>query len=227
MRRSFRCTATLVLIPIAAGQAGAPHAAAPLAGSGTQAISTTPGVNFDGAPLAADDKRLARNTTPLNLRRNCAWGVPGGNPYRGTVQQALAAAQLPDEVVRQIGDLADRGWVREQVEISRNGIRTLDGRRRFDTNVKAMGFGNTMCFNMRINFKPGHVEYASLYEAADHSGNTYSVMVPYVCNNVSVLGERYEEEDHKVPEPATWAILALGAGLLGWFSWRARGRGPS
>lgn len=42
-----------------------------------------------------------------------------------------------------------------------------------------------------------------------------------------MLGERYDVADREIPEPATWAILALGAGLLGWFRWRARGKGQS
>jgi hypothetical protein len=31
--------------------------------------------------LPEHDDRVAQNATPLSIRRNCAWGVPGGNPY--------------------------------------------------------------------------------------------------------------------------------------------------
>lgn len=189
-----------------------------------RAASTSPGVDFAGAALPETDMRVATNPSPLHLRHGCAWGVPGGNPYRGTVEQALAAARLPAKVVREIADMSARGWVYEQVEISRTGIRTLDGRRDFGTQARAMAFGDTLCFNTRVNFPSGHVEYAALYQANDENGQTYSVMVPYVCQNVSVLGAREEIiVTNDVPEPATWSTALLGLGVLALLQWR-RGR---
>lgn len=190
-----------------------------LGGAEAQSRATPAGIDFDGEPLPGSDVRMAKNPSPLNLRRSCAWGVPGGNPYRGTVEQALSAARLPPEVVRQISEMAARGWAREQVEITRAGIRTVDQRRSFDGTIRAMGFGNTLCFNTRVNFPAGHVEYATLYEAADHSGQTYSVMVPFVCGNVSVLGERGERDEidgNGVPEPGSWALALLALAALAW-----------
>jgi hypothetical protein len=58
-----------------------------------------------------------------------------------------------------------------------------------------MGFGRTMCFATRVNFTPGHLEYADLYDATDAAGRNYAVMVPYVCGNVSVLAERAERPE--------------------------------
>jgi hypothetical protein len=184
--------------------------------------ATPPGQDYNGKALPADDKRVTQNPSPLNLMQSCAWGVPGGNPYRGTVAQALSAAQLPPDIVREISHMAERGWDSGQVMISSAGIFTVDRRRGFGNTAKAMGFGNSLCFNMRVNFKPGHVEYATLYEATDRSGQTYSVMVPYVCQNVAVLGERYEQTEDccTTPEPETWAIVLLGLAILGWMTWR-------
>jgi MYXO-CTERM domain-containing protein len=159
---------------------------------------------------------VASNPSPLTLRRSCSWGRPGGQPYRGTVAQALSAALVPPDVVRKIDEMVERGWVRGQVEISRSGIRSIDGRRDFSSGIAAMGFGNTLCFSTRVNFAPGHVEYADLYEASDSRGKTYSVMVPYVCRNVSLLSERSEDEHHETPEPASWMIALLGLGALAW-----------
>ena len=155
------------------------------------------------------------NATPLSLKRGCAWGVPGGSPYRGTVEQALFAAGLPADAVRALGEKAERGWSLGQVEISRSGIRTLDGTRHFDPDITAMGFSNTLCFNTRVNFKPGHVEYAALYEHTDSRYRTYTVMVPYVCRNVSVLGQRGEREmpETEITEPASWSLVLTGLGL--------------
>jgi hypothetical protein len=148
------------------------------AGVELRSRATPAGVDFAGAALPSTDARALANATPLSLKRGCAWGVPGGSPYRGTVEQALLAAGLPADAVRALGEKAERGWSQGQVEISRSGIRTLDGRRHFDPDITAMGFSHTLCFNTRVNFKPGHVEYAALYEHTDSRARTYTVMVP-------------------------------------------------
>jgi hypothetical protein len=179
-----------------------------------------PGLHHDGFDLPNNDARVSKNLTPLDLRFNCLWGAPGRTPYRGTVEQALKATQmLPPEVVARMTKMAENGWSKGIVEISRRGIRTADGRNMFKPEIPAMGFGNTMCFNTRVNFPAGHVEYAALYEAEDRAGKTYSVMVPYVCNNVSVLGVRAVADvapAAAVPEPPSWLIVATAIGVMAW-----------
>lgn len=186
------------------------------------------GDNFDGHALAADDVRVKENPTDLSVRRGCAWGIPGGNPYRGTARQAMVAARLPEEVVSKVEAMIDRGLVSDRVVITRDSINTTSGKRRFDTTMVAMGFGRTLCFGARVNFQPGHVEVADLYDATDASGTNFSIMVPYVCRNISVITERiYFRPGNgggwKVPEPGTLAgllacLLAMAAA--------ARLRGP-
>lgn len=203
--------AAVALVPPLRTLLAGTRAAPPIqAGTELQSRATPPGEDFAGAVLPPSDARALANATPLTLKRGCAWGVPGGAPYRGTVEQALSAAGLPAEAVRALSDMADRGWSQGQVEISRHGIRTLDGRRQFDPDITAMGFGNTLCFNTRVNFKPGHVEYAALYEHTDSRYRTYTVMVPYVCRNVSVLGQRGEREVPEIAEPAGWSLALIG-----------------
>ncbi len=184
-----------------------------------------PGLQSDGIDLPHADPRVRKNVTPLALRRNCVWGVPGRTPYRGTVEQALTATQLlPPEVVRRISEMADNGFTNDRVEISRTAIRSIDGRHLFRPEIPAMGFGDSMCFDTRVNFPPGHVEYAALYEAQDQAGKTYSVMVPFVCNNVSVLGVRAEREappGGQVPEPSSLLIVGTALGVLVWLRRRA------
>lgn len=201
--------------PLRVWLAGAPARPSVEAGVEWSSQATPAGVDFAGAALPSTDARALANATPLILKRGCAWGVPGGSPYRGTVEQALSAAGLPADAVRALGEKAERGWSLGQVEISRSGIRTLDGRRHFDPDIAAMGFGHTLCFNTRVNFKPGHVEYAALYEHTDSRYRTYTVMVPYVCHNVSVLGQRGEREipETEVAEPASWSLVLTGLGL--------------
>jgi len=174
--------------------------------------------NFDGYALPSDDARVKDNPTDLTVRRGCAWGVPGGNPYKSTVRQALSAARLPVEVTSKIGTMIERGIVSDRVVIARDSINTTSGKRRFDTTIPSMAFGKTVCFGTRVNFQAGHVEVADIYDATDATGTTVTVMVPYVCGNVSVLSERphyyVHNGDHSVPEPAAAASLAaaLAAG---------------
>ncbi len=186
------------------------------------APSVPVGESFDGQELPDGDARMAENRSDLSLRRGCAWGVPGRSPYKGTVTQALDGAKLPEEVVRKVEMMVDRGVVSDRVEITRDSIRTVSGKRRFDTTLVAMGFGKNLCFGTRVNFQPGHVERADLYDATDAKGTNFAVMIPYVCGNVSVLAERAERPDgggggngRTVPEPGTLASLAAALAAMG------------
>lgn len=126
----------------------------------------------------------------LTLRQHCAWGRPGGNPYKGTVEQALQAAHLPEDVVRQVAAKVKAGEVTDQLLIDNAGIHGQKHGRQFASRGFAMTYGHTLCVNTRVNFRPGHVEKAALYEVNDASGKRHSVMVPEVCGNVSVLSDR-------------------------------------
>ncbi|MBI5256486.1 MAG: PEP-CTERM sorting domain-containing protein [Burkholderiales bacterium] len=178
-----------------------------------------PGGHHEGVAIATAHPLLqASDDAPpaierLALRQGCAWGKPGTNPYRGTVDQALVTAKLPPEVVQRIAEKVGRGQLDDRLEISNNGIRTERDERVFDPRNVALTYGHTMCVNARVNFKQGHVERASLYEAADKQGNLYSVMVPDVCGNVSVLGARLERNRKRVPLPVL-ALTAHGGPLL-------------
>ena len=125
----------------------------------------------------------------LSLRRGCVWGKPGRNPYRGTVEQALNMAALPAEVVREIARQVQAGTPVDQLEISTAAIRATASGRQFNPANVAMTYGTTLCLGTRVNFPAGHTEAAALYEAADHAGRIYAIMVPKVCGNVSVLGQ--------------------------------------
>jgi hypothetical protein len=161
----------------------------------------------------SDDTPATAGLQRLTLKQGCAWGLPGRNPYRGSVEQALVTAKLPAEVIQRISAKVNAGQLDDRLEISNAGIRTERDEREFEPRNVAMTYGNTLCVNTRVNFQRGHVERASLYEAADKKGNLYSVMVPDVCGNVSVLGARMERNRKRVPL-AVLAVTAHGAPAL-------------
>ena len=192
-------TAAAVVGPLAViGVSGLELIARPATG-----LAATPGESHDGLPLrdrqapiggallqvrAGLPVDLANGApTALTLRQGCAWGQPGRLPYRGSTAQALAAAGLPAEVVQQIAAQRQAGGKAGRLEISRHAIRQVDGPGRFNPRSMAMTFGLTLCLHSRVNFTPGHVEPADLYQARDASGRLFSVMVPDVCGNVTVL----------------------------------------
>ncbi|MBI5716720.1 MAG: hypothetical protein HZC37_03425 [Burkholderiales bacterium] len=143
-------------------------------------------------PANAGGEAPSPRLAALTLRRFCAWGRPGRMPYRGTVDEALRAAQLPAGVRAQIGAAIAAGRPHDRLSIGNDAIRALSGTRTFEADGFAMTYGRTLCLGTRVNFRPGHVEPASLYEAFDDSGRRYSVMVPDTCGNVSVLKARGE-----------------------------------
>ncbi|MDO9284155.1 MAG: hypothetical protein Q7U26_04610, partial [Aquabacterium sp.] len=161
---------------------GRPAQSGLLGGTLLPAVMPLPGAQAPSDPAAHG----------LALRRGCHWGQPGRNPYRGTMAQALQAAQLPAEVVRAIVAQQQAGQPAGRLSITRDAIRhTTDGRE-FDPGAVALTFGRTLCVGTRVNFAPGHEELADYYEARDAQGRLHSVMVPDVCGNVSVLGARGE-----------------------------------
>lgn len=132
----------------------------------------------------------ADGPAPLQLRRHCAWGRPGGNPYQGTVEEALSAARLPPEVVQKVAAKVKAGDSSDDLVIGNDGIHGQRAGRDYSARGFAMTYGRTICLNTRVNFRPGHVERAALYEVSDAQGQRHAVMVPEVCGNVSVLSDR-------------------------------------
>ena len=182
--------------------------AAAEAGTDATASGFPAGWHFAGNPLPAQDPRALANPSQLTLLRGCVWGSPGRDPYRGSTEQALKAARLPPEVVHEVSALIARGAASADLEISDDGIRTLDGRREFSPRVPAMAFGHSLCFDTTVNFQPGHVEPARLFEASARDGRLFSVMVPSVCGNVSVLSERAVAGDGSGPDDQGQVLAA-------------------
>lgn len=158
-----------------------------------------PAALLDGEPEGFAETPEAR----LHARRHCAWGLPGRNPYRGSAVQALQTAQLSPTVVKAIAADIQAGRKVDRVLIRNDGIVAQKSGRVFDARRVAMTYGMTMCVDTRVNFKPGHTEGADLYEAMDEDGRIYAVMVPDVCGNVSVLGQRFVTSTPEAAAAAT------------------------
>lgn len=183
-----------------------------MAGSPT-ALTLLPGVHHEGVaisrahPLLQAPPSAGPQVEHLTLKQGCAWALPGRSPYRGNVEQALVTARLPAEVVHRIALKVRTGQIDDRLRIGNAAIRSVRDGREFDARNFALTYGRTLCVNSRVNFKPGHSEPASLYEATDQEGRLHSVMVPDVCGNVSVLGVRMESQ-HALVAP----VLADPAG---------------
>jgi hypothetical protein len=144
---------------------------------------------LEAAAGAASAAPAAPPAATLALRYSCVWGQPGRNPYRGSVEQALRSAALPEEVVQSIAAQVRRGQPVDRLEIRSDGVRAVASGRVFNAQNIAMTYGQTLCLSTRVNFLPGQMEPAALYEAVAASGRIVAVMVPEVCGNVSVLGQ--------------------------------------
>lgn len=147
-------------------------------------------VSYAAAATAASAPRAAA----LRMRQGCAWGQPGRSPYQGTAEQALTSARLPAVVVERLLTKIHAHDTTDRIEISTAAIKALNSEREYNPRSFAMTYGRTLCLNSRVNFAPGHVEQADLYEVMDDLGQKVAVMVPDVCGNVSVLGERGESD---------------------------------
>ena len=196
-----------------------------------------PGAHFDGVPLAIGHPLQVRalqinaavqgaaaqpafasasaSASALSMRKNCRWGQPGRSPYRGSVEQALAAGGVPAEAIKLIAIQVRSGAVAERLQIGNDGIRGVTSGRVFNAKKLALSYGHTMCIDAQVNFPTGHTEPASLFEATSADGRRHAAMVPDVCGNVSVLSDAAEATETGDPANASVATRIEGEGAVG------------
>jgi hypothetical protein len=128
-------------------------------------------------------------TTPLALRRFCAWGGAGRRPYRGTLDEVLRLARLPAAVREQINAAHAAARPHDRVVVSRDAIRSGSGPRVFDPELVALADSRQLCLGARVNFADGEAAEANLFEAFDDHGRRHSVIVPDDTSYVALLRE--------------------------------------
>lgn len=163
---------------------------APVEG-GVECVRTTPaGVDFAGAALPSSDERALANATPLSLKRGCAWGVPGGSPYRGTVEQARSLRQASGRC-----RAGARRKGRTRLEPGPGGNlaqRHPDAGRQAPLRPRHHrdGFRQHVVLQHPRELQTGPRGVRGAVRTHRQPLAPYTVMVPYVCRNVSVLGQR-------------------------------------
>ena len=114
----------------------------------------------------------------------CAWTQPGANPYRGDPVRALADFRMPGETRRKLGEMMRAHQSTDVAVITRDDIQ---GRQDY-TEMREMHVGRGhLCHGPvdRSTWTPDRRERALVYCADDTC-----VIVPTICNNVSLVTRR-------------------------------------
>ncbi len=111
---------------------------------------------------------------------NCSWDHPGANPFRGEIPAAVAHyTEIPAAVRVQLRAKMKRHAYDDVAEIRRDSIA---GKHQY-ADLRSMHFGDTLCKNVsRAKWSDAAIERGLVYTVG-----AYSVIVPTVCSNVSLV----------------------------------------
>jgi len=118
----------------------------------------------------------------------CSWAHPGANPYRGEPAAVLADFAMSDDTRRQLRVLMAARRYTDVVTITRDHI----GGQHAYTDLRQMHSGHgQVCHGSvdRSAWSPTHEERALVYCVGDTC-----VVVPTVCNNVSLVTREPEQD---------------------------------
>lgn len=148
------------------------------------------------------------------INDHCNWDNPGVNPYTGNISEAVSKyTEIPAASRAQIIKAIETKKYDDIVLITKNKV---IGTHTYSPNITNMHFGKgTVCKEIsRKGWANSRLERAYVY-----SHGTYSVIIPEICGNVSLIvkekhnyGEWGSQTVHQVPEPWVFpAILACAA----------------
>lgn len=114
----------------------------------------------------------------------CSWAHPGANPYRGDPPAALADFAMPEDTRRQLRTLMAAHRYTDVVTITRDGI--VGQQRYADLREMHSGHGQLCHGNVdRSAWSATHEERGLVYCVGETC-----VVIPIVCNNVSLLSRK-------------------------------------
>ena len=132
--------------------------------------------------------QLILTTALVAAPANCSWAHPGANPYRGNPVRALGDFGLPPGTREKLRALMAAHAYTDVVAISRDGI---VGAHDYADLREMHGGGGRVCHGEvdRSAWSATHRERGLVYCADDAC-----VVVPTICNNVSLVTRKPERE---------------------------------
>jgi hypothetical protein len=137
---------------------------------------------------------------------HCSWDAPGTDPFRGDVPAAVARySEIPAPTRLVLRQKMQRHEFDDVAEIRRD---TIAGKHQY-ADLRRMHFGNKLCGKVsRAKWTDSSVERGLVYCAGEHC-----VIVPTVCNNVSLI-TRLPPKDVPRAAPPQAPVLPPETSLL-------------
>jgi hypothetical protein len=168
---------------------------------------------------------------PTKTVNNCSWDNPGANPYNG--YKFLAILNHPDLTTKQQLFLATTYLTSKPNDvavITANHVASSSQDYTYKNDISGMNFGNSLlCKSVSRSWDSKHKELADVWCHA--AAGSKCVIVPRVCNNVSVItgeailrapdGYGLDTVPNEVPEPAMGVFVLLVALVATWIKKRA------
>lgn len=193
--------------------------------------------SFGFPSTLTDNVRVDPEFVPMKALAGCSWGQPGRDPWKGDNYSAMLAMNVPSRVAAILAKRIASGLNTAIVTVSNKAIEADNGLA-FGPWF-AMTFGQSLCYGTRANFADErHVERGKLYQedgymvfVPDVCGNITRLMplqessrnrtlqAPLLVPGLPKEAQPYApipfggrerlRAVNEVPEPATWALVAV------------------
>lgn len=146
----------------------------------------------------------------------CSWDQPGRDPFTGSpIAAVLSYSHIPAAARVRLAARVRAGTPDDTPDITRDGIASVRVQYATDLHDMHFGRGSTCATVTRQAWAPDHVEPARAYCEGE-----WCIVVPVVCGNVSWARRELPVARGlalagSVPEPAGWALAAVGLVAIG------------